>query len=146
MRNHLHGLAQKLAAPLLVDHRLVDLAGRVVGIARERAVREPLVVAQVEVGFAAVVQHVHFAVLVGAHRARVDVDVRIELLHPHREAALFEQHADRRAGEPLAERADDAAGDENVFGHECVPSWLMIDPYGDAESDDSRGEPRSATF
>ena len=47
----------------------------------------------------------------------IDVDVRIELLHPHAQAALFEQHADRRAGEPLAQRADDAAGDENVFGH-----------------------------
>ena len=29
----------------------------------------------------------------------------------------FEQHADRGAGESLAQRADDAAGDEDVFGH-----------------------------
>ena len=123
VRNHLHGLAQKLAAPLLVDDRLIDLAGRVVRIARERAVREPLVVAQVEVGLAAVVEHVHFAVLIGAHRARVDVDVRIELLHPHAEAALFEQHADRRARQPLAEGTDDATGDENMFGHLELPSW-----------------------
>ena len=42
--------------------------------------------AQVEVGLAAVVEHVDFAVLVGAHRARIDVDVRIELLHPHASA------------------------------------------------------------
>ncbi len=35
VRNHLHGLAQKLAAPLLVDHRQVDLPGRVIRIARE---------------------------------------------------------------------------------------------------------------
>ena len=89
VRNHLHGLAQELAAPLLVDHRQVDLAGGVVRVARQRAVGEPLVVAQVEVGLAAVVQHVDFAVLVGAHRAGIDVDVRVELLHPHPQAALL---------------------------------------------------------
>ena len=102
VRNHLHGLAQELAAPLLVDDRQVDLAGRVVRVAGQRAVREPLVVAQVEVGLAAVVEHVDFAVLIGAHRARIDVDVRIELLHPHAQAACFEQHADRGAGQPFA--------------------------------------------
>ena len=79
--------------------------------------------AEVEVGLAAVVEHVDFAVLVGAHRAGIDVDVRIELLHPHGEAALFEQHADRRAGQPFAERTDDAAGNEDVFGHSQRPSW-----------------------
>ena len=101
VRNDLHGLAQKLAAPFLVDDRQVDLAGRVVRIARQRAVGEPLVVAQVEIGLAAVVEHVHFAVLVGAHRARIDVDVRIELLHPHPQAAAFEQHADTALVSPL---------------------------------------------
>ena len=41
---------------------------------------EPLVMAQVEVGFRAVVGDVNLAVLVRAHRPRVDVDVRIEFL------------------------------------------------------------------
>jgi hypothetical protein len=52
-----------------------------------------------------------------AHRTGIDVDVRVELLHPHREAASFEQHADRGAGEPFAQGADNAAGDENMLGH-----------------------------
>ena len=73
--------------------------------------------AQVEVGLAAVVEHVDFAVLVGAHRAGIDVDVRIELLHADPQSAMLQQHADRRAGQSLAERADDAAGDKDVFGH-----------------------------
>ena len=73
--------------------------------------------AQVEIGFAAVVEHVDLAVLVGAHRARIDVDVRIELLHADRQSALFQQHADRGAGQSLAQRADHAAGDENMLGH-----------------------------
>ena len=106
--------------PLLVDDRQVNLAGGVVGVAGQRGVGEALVVAQVEVGLAAVVEHVDFAVLVGAHRARIDVDVRIELLHPHAQAAPFEQHADRGAGQPFAQGADHAAGHEDVFGH-AVP-------------------------
>jgi hypothetical protein len=117
VRDHLHGLAEELAAAFLIDDRQVDLAGGVVRIARQRRIREPLVVPQIEVGLAAVVEHVDFAMLVGAHRPRVDVDVRIELLHPHLQAATLEQHADRGAGEPFAQRADDAAGNENVLGH-----------------------------
>ena len=73
--------------------------------------------AQVEIGFAAVVEHVDLAVLVGAHRARIDVDIRIELLHADRQSALLQQHADRGAGEPLAQRTDHAAGHENMLAH-----------------------------
>ena len=81
VRNHLHGAAEIIAAALLLDHRHVDLAGGLVAVARRGHVREPLVVAQVEVGLGAVVGHVDLAVLIRAHRARIDVDVRIELLH-----------------------------------------------------------------
>ena len=73
--------------------------------------------AQVEVGFAAVVQHVDFAVLVGAHGARIDVDIGVELLHADAEPALFQQHADRGAGQSFAQRADHAAGNENMLAH-----------------------------
>jgi hypothetical protein len=38
------------------------------------------------------------------------------------QAALFEEHADRGAGQTFAQRADDAAGDEDMFGHDEPPS------------------------
>ena len=117
VRNDLHGLAEEFAAAFLVDDREVDLAGGEIRIAIEDAVGESFVVAEIEVGFAAVVEHIDFAVLVGAHRARIDVDVRIELLHADGQPALFEQHADRSAGQSLAERTNDAAGHEDMFGH-----------------------------
>ena len=47
----------------------------------------------------------------------IDVEVGVELLQPDPQAAVLEQHADRGAGQPLAQRADDAAGDEDVLGH-----------------------------
>ena len=122
--NDLDGLAEELAPPLLVDHRKVDLPGRVVRVAVQRRVGEAFVMAQVEVGFAAVVQHVDLAVLVGAHRAGIDVDIGIELLHADGQPALLQQHADRGAGEPFSQRADHAAGHEDMFGH-GLPSWLL---------------------
>ena len=119
MRDHLDGLAEELPAPFLVDHREIDLPGGVVALARQRRGGEALVVPEIEIGLAPVVEDVHLAVLVGAHRPRIDVDVGIEFLHPHLEAAGLEEHADRRARQPLAERTDDPAGHEDVPGHAC---------------------------
>ena len=109
----LDGGAEVVAAALAADHRVVDPAGGDVrGAARVR-VGEPLVVAEVEVGLGAVLGHEHLAVLVRRHRARVDVDVRVELLQLDAEAASDQQPPDRRGGDSLAERGDDPAGDED---------------------------------
>ena len=70
VRDDLHGAAEVVAAPLLLDHRQVDLAGGPVVVAGRHLVGEALVVAQIEVGLGAVVGHVDLAVLVRAHRAR----------------------------------------------------------------------------
>ena len=85
------------------------------------AVDEPLVVAEVEIGLGAVVGDEHLAVLERRHRARIDVDVRIELLHRHAEPALDEQPSKRRGGDAFPERRDDAAGDEDVLGRAWMP-------------------------
>ncbi len=49
--------------------------------------------AQVEVGLGAVIQDEDFAVLVGAHRAGVNVDVGVEFLDCDGETAFLEQAA-----------------------------------------------------
>ena len=89
--------------------------GGVVRVAREVLVDEALVVADVEIGLGAVLGHEDLAVLERAHRARVDVDVRIELLDLDAQAARLEQAAERRGGDALPEGRDDAAGDEDVL-------------------------------
>ena len=116
MRDHLDGAAEVVAAPLLGDHLTVDLAGRDVGLPRRGHMGEPLVMAEVEVGFAAVLGDEHLAVLVRAHGARIHVQVGIALHQPHSEAVAFEEAADGRRGDPFAEGGDDAAGHENIFG------------------------------
>ena len=102
VRDHLHGLAEVVAAPLGGEHGRVDRAGGGVRVAGEVLVDEPLVVAEVEVGLAAVVGDEHLAVLERVHRARVDVDVRVELLHRDPQATGLEQPPERGCGDALA--------------------------------------------
>ncbi len=116
VRDHLYGRAEVLALALLAQHAVPDGTGGVVCGAREVLVDEALVVADVEVGLGTVLGHEHLAVLERAHRSRIDVDVRVELLHLHLEPAGLEQATERRGGDPLAERRHDAAGDEDVLG------------------------------
>src|SRR6266403_2244430 len=68
VRDHLHRPPEIIAAPLLRDDRVVDLARGDVVVAGDAGRGEPLVVAEVEVGLAAVVGHEDLAVLVGTHR------------------------------------------------------------------------------
>ena len=117
VRDDLHGRAQVVAAALARDHLGVDLARGEVAGARELGVRVALVVAEVEVRFRAVVENVDLSVLEGAHRARIHVDVGVELLHRHLQPALLEDHADRGRGQALAQAGDHSAGDEDVLDH-----------------------------
>ena len=113
VRHDLDGRAEVVAAALAADHGVVDAAGGDVRGARRVGVGEALVVAEVEVGLGAVLGDEHLAVLVGRHRARVDVDVGVELLQRDGQPARDQQLADRGGGDALAERGDDAAGDED---------------------------------
>ena len=96
VRDDLHGLAEVVAPALGGEHRRVDRAGGGVGVAGQALVDEALVVAEVEVGLAAVVGDEHLAVLERVHRAGVDVDVRVELLHRDPQAPGLQQPARAR--------------------------------------------------
>ena len=71
--------------------------------------------AKVEIGFRAVVEDINFAVLVRAHRAGIDVEVRIEFLEGDLEAAIFKKRAKGCGGQTFAKRTHHAAGYKNVF-------------------------------
>ena len=86
--------------------RRVDLAGRDVVEPRHLRRHEPLVVTEVEVGLGAVVGDEHLAVLRRVHRARIHVDVRIQLHVRDLEAAVLHQRTDR-SRRPCPCRASD---------------------------------------
>src|SRR5262249_34917835 len=93
--NDLDGLALVFPVAFLFDYGQIDPAGGEIGIAIERGVGESFVVAEVEVSFGAVIQHVNLAVLIGAHGSGVDVDVGIELLQADTQATSFQQQTHR---------------------------------------------------
>ena len=127
VRDDLDGVAEVLPAPLLGDDLVVDLPGRDVRPAHEVAVEEPLVVADVEVGLRAVVGHEDLAVLERVHRARIHVQIGIELLHRDPQAASPEQMSEAGGGQTLAERGGNAPGYEDVFRllHHGIQAYVI---------------------
>ena len=117
VRDDLHGLAEVVAPTLGGDHRRVDRTGGGVGVPGQRLVDEPLVVPEVEVGLAAVVGDEHLAVLERVHRARVDVEVGVELLHRDPQAPGLQQSTQGGCREPLPQGAGHSTCHEDVLRH-----------------------------
>src|SRR5208283_5631510 len=115
VRNDLDRRAQVIPAPFLGDDGLVDPTCRQVVLASHPRGRKTLVVTEIEVGLRAVVGHEDLAVLIRAHGARVDVDVRVELDVCYAQAAGLQQRAHRSTGEAFADGGHDTAGYEHVL-------------------------------
>ncbi len=126
VRNDLHGLAEIFAFALVVQDGLINLTAREIVQSRELDVREPLIMAEVEVGLCAVIEHINLAVLIRRHRARIHIQIRVELLQRDLEAAIFEQRAERGRGQTFAERTHHAAGYEYEFHFK---SFLATDEH-----------------
>ena len=99
----LDSLAEIVAAALVVDDILVDPACRDIVGARCADIGEPLVVAEVEVSLLTVDGDVAFAVFVGVESARVDVDIRVELLDGDAVAASLQQAGERGRNDSFTE-------------------------------------------
>ncbi len=120
VRNDLHRTAQIVAAAFLADHLGVDAAGGEVVLARHAHAQKPFVVAEVEVGLRAVGGDVDLTVLERAHRAWIDVDVRIHLHDVDLEIAGFENGRQRGGEDALSEGRNHTTGHENIASHECA--------------------------
>ena len=103
VRDDLHGLAEVVAAAFGGEDGLVDRPGGGVRVPRQALVDEALVVPEIEIGLAPVVGDEHLAVFERVHRARVDVDVGVELLEGDPQPAELEQPAERGRRQTLAE-------------------------------------------
>ena len=103
VRHDLDRPAEVAAGALAGEDGRVDAAGGEVARLRAGDAGEALVVAEVEVRLRAVVRHEHLAVLVGRHRAGVDIEVGVELLHEDAVAAALQEQREACRGDPLAE-------------------------------------------
>ena len=79
--------------------------------------------AKVQIGFGAILGDVHLTVLIGAHGARVNVNIGVELEESDLEPARLEDGSQRRGGDAFAQRGHDTAGHKDKFGHFGPFSW-----------------------
>ena len=70
---------------------------------------------EVEVRLRAVVGHKHLPVLNGIHRARVNVQIRVQLHNGDLQTAVNQKPAEGSRRNALAEAGHHAAGNEDVF-------------------------------
>ena len=124
MGNDLDGATQVITATLLAQHGVVHPAGGEVVGALHGGMGEALVVAQVQVGLGTVLGDEHLAVLEGAHGARVDVDIGIELEQGNPQASRFQHGCQGRGGNTLAQRGHHTTCDEDVTRHNSLLSTL----------------------
>ena len=71
-------------------------------MSRENAVGEALVVAKIEIGFRAVVEHINFSVLERVHRPGINIEIGIKFLENDSQTTGFEQRAKRGRGQAFA--------------------------------------------
>jgi hypothetical protein len=77
VRDHLHCRAKIIAASFFCDDFLVDAPRGDVVALRGAHTGEAFVVTEIEIGLSAIVRDEDFAVLIRAHRAGIDVEIRI---------------------------------------------------------------------
>ena len=106
---------------LALDHLAVDAPrGDVVGFPRGDA-GEALVMAEVEIGLRAIVGDVNLAMLERAHRARIDIQIRVQLAQTHAIAARLQKRTERCGRKTFSQGRDHAAGDEDQPRHGRPP-------------------------
>ena len=103
MRDDLYRAAEIAPLPLPVQHRPKDLAGGNAGIAVQGFIHKPLIVAQIQVGFGAILGHKDLSVLKGAHGAGINIEIRVELLIFDPQAALLQQSAQGSRADAFAQ-------------------------------------------
>ncbi|GAA3711835.1 hypothetical protein GCM10022238_28380 [Gordonia hankookensis] len=77
----------------------------------------------VEIGLGTVLGDEHLTVLEGVHRAGVDIEIGIELLHRDAKAARGQKLSQARCGQSLAKGRRNTARHKDVFGVVHVAKW-----------------------
>ncbi len=139
MRDHLHSSAKVVSPALFGDDAVVNLAGGDAAIPEAVFIRKALIVADIQIRLRAIVGYEHFAVLEWTHGSRVHIQIGIAFLHCDFVSPALEQPAKGCCRDAFAQRRDDAACNEDVFGcHNCflrndkIPFSRAIPPAPDS--------------
>ena len=91
MRDNLHRATKIIPATLAGDNLLVNLPGSDVIALTGRNARKTLIVTEVKIRLGAIVGDKHLAVLIGTHRAGVNIKIRVEFPQFYRIATRLKQ-------------------------------------------------------
>ena len=117
MRDNLNGRTEIVTATLTLNDGRINAACRdVIRLARRNAC-EALIVAEIEVGFCAVIGDVDLAMLTWAHRSGIDVKIRVKFTQSDFVAPRLKQCPKRRGRDTFAQRGHHAASNENIASH-----------------------------
>jgi len=100
--HRLNGAAKEVAAALFGYKVEIDLSGGEIGGPGQLDIDESFVMAQVQVGLAAVLGHKDLAVLIGGHGSRIDVEVRVQLDNGDGDSSALQDASDRCDADPFA--------------------------------------------
>mmetsp|Transcript_20188 Transcript_20188/g.55927 ORF Transcript_20188/g.55927 Transcript_20188/m.55927 type:complete len:219 (-) Transcript_20188:119-775(-) len=115
VRNHLDGFAEVVSRALTFYHLLVYLARGDAMAGCQRDIEKTLVVPQIQIDLPPILENVHLAMLEGAHRAGVDVQVWVYLNRRDSQPMGPQHHADGRDRCALAEARHSPASDDEVL-------------------------------
>ena len=117
VRDDLNGSAEIVSAPFFRDDILINPTGGDVIAFGRRATCEPLVMTKVEIGFRAIIRDENFAVLIGRHCSRIDVQIRIQFPQTDRISAGLKKGPQSRRRKPFAQGGHHATSDKNIPCH-----------------------------
>jgi len=121
VRDHLNRAAKIVSPPFLGYDIVIDLAACHIAELVQILVDESLVVTQVQICFGAVFGYEYFAVLIGGHGARIDIEVGIELHCGYADAPGLEQKANGGDGYAFTKTGYYPASNKDIFGHLQFP-------------------------
>lgn len=120
VRNHLNSRAEIISPAFLFDDIPVDTSGRNIVLLVGRTSCKALIVTKIKVSFSAIVGHKDLAVLIRRHRARIDVEIGVELADPHAVSTSLQECRQSGCSDAFSEGRNHAASDENISGHGLI--------------------------
>ena len=107
-----------------IDNGLVDTSRSDTIITCCLYTREPLIVAQVEIGLHTIHRHVALTMLVWVQRSWINIDIRIEFLNGNFVTTCLQQFANRRRYDALTKRGHHTTGYEYVL---CLHLYIIYE-------------------
>ena len=129
MGDDLYGATAVIAATFLLQYAPVNLTGRHVGILTQAFIDETLIVSQIQIRLGSVIGNENLTVLTRVHRAGVDVDVGIKLLHGDTVATGFQKSSKGCCGNSFSESGNYTAGNKYILYCHNLLLFCAVSPF-----------------